>query len=48
MEAARHAPFILAAYGVTFLVVAGLILRAVLDDRGARRDLARLGREDDA
>jgi heme exporter protein CcmD len=48
MEAARHAPFILSAYAVTFVVIAGLILRAILDHRGARRDLARLGREDGA
>ncbi|QFU15022.1 heme exporter protein CcmD [Microvirga thermotolerans] len=37
-----HAAFIAAAYGITALVVAGLILRAVLDHRLQRRALAAL------
>lgn len=41
----RHAGFILAAYGVTALVFAGLVLRAILDGRAQRRALGRLGAE---
>ncbi len=41
----RHAGFILAAYGVTALVFAALVLRAVLDARAQRRALGRLGSE---
>ena len=37
-----YAPFIWSAYGATALVVAGLILRAVLDHRAQLRALARL------
>ena len=37
-----HAPFILAAYGVTALVLAGLVLRAVLDYRAQTKALADL------
>jgi heme exporter protein D len=38
----QHLGFIVAAYGVTILVVAGLILRAVLDYRAQRRALGEL------
>jgi heme exporter protein D len=38
----EHAGFILASYAVTALVVGGLVLRAVLDDRAQRRALADL------
>jgi heme exporter protein D len=38
----QHAAFILAAYAVTTLVVAGLVLRAVLDYRAQKRQLADL------
>jgi heme exporter protein D len=37
-----HAGFILASYAVTALVVAGLILRAILDHRAQSRSLAEL------
>ena len=37
-----HAAFIVAAYGVTALVLGGLILRAVLDHRAQTRALADL------
>ncbi len=37
-----HAGFILAAYGLAALVVAGLIARAALDYRAQRAALARL------
>ena len=37
-----HAPFILTAYAVTALVLAGLVLRAVLDYRAQARALAEL------
>jgi heme exporter protein D len=39
-----HLPFIAAAYGITLLVVGGLILRAVLDHRAQMRALAALER----
>ncbi len=38
----QHAGYILASYAVTALVVAGLILRAVLDQRAQRRALSDL------
>jgi heme exporter protein D len=41
-EAGRHAGFIWSAYGLAGLIVAGLVLRAVLDFRAQRRALARL------
>jgi heme exporter protein D len=41
-EAGRHAIFIWSAYGMTTLVAAGLVLRAVLDHGAQRRALARL------
>lgn len=41
-EAGRHAVFVWSAYGVTALVVAALIVRAVLDGVAQRRALARL------
>ena len=44
MEEGRHAAFIWSAYGVTSLVVVGLVLRAVLDNRAQTRRLARLER----
>ena len=37
-----HAPFILAAYAVTALVLAGLVLRAILDHRAQASALAEL------
>ncbi|KAB0264784.1 heme exporter protein CcmD [Microvirga brassicacearum] len=37
-----HAVFIAGAYGVTLLIVAGLIVRAVIDFRLQKRALARL------
>lgn len=42
MEGMRHGAFIWSAYGVTGLVVLGLVLRAVLDHRAQARALARL------
>ncbi len=42
MDLGPHALFILAAYAVTALIVAGLILRAVLDHRSQLRALADL------
>ena len=42
MEAGRHAAFIWSAYGATFVILAGLVVRAVLDHRVTRRALARL------
>ena len=38
----NHAGFILAAFGVTFLVVAGIVASIVLDHRALKRELARL------
>ena len=38
----QHAGYILASYAVTALVVGGLILRAVLDQRAQRRALSDL------
>jgi len=40
-----HAGFILAAYGVTFVAIAGLALAIVADDRKQRRLLADLERK---
>lgn len=37
-----HSGFILAAFGMTFLVVAGLVVSILLDHRTLKRDLARL------
>jgi heme exporter protein D len=45
MEELRHAVFIWSAYGITGVVVAGLILRAVLDHRMQGKALARLDRD---
>jgi heme exporter protein D len=42
MDLGPHAFFIVAAYAVTALVVAALILRAVLDHRAQVRALAEL------
>ena len=42
MDLGPHGFFILAAYGMTALVIVGLILRAVLDDRAQRAALADL------
>ena len=42
MNLGPHAVFILAAYAVTGLVIAGLILRAALDHRAQLRALADL------
>ena len=42
MDLGPHAFFILAAYGVTAVIVGGLILRAVLDHRAQLRALAEL------
>ena len=44
METGRHAAFIWSAYGVTALVAALMVLRAVLDHRAQLRALARLRR----
>jgi heme exporter protein D len=48
MDLGPHAGFILAAYGFTALVVAGLIARAILDHRAQRRALAAFERRDRA
>jgi heme exporter protein D len=37
-----HAPFIIASYAATVLVIGGLILRLVLDQRAQKRALAEL------
>jgi heme exporter protein D len=42
MDLGPHAFFIVAAYGVTALIVLGLVLRAVLDYRAQLRALAAL------
>jgi heme exporter protein D len=42
LDAGRHAAFIWAAYGAAALILAGLVLRAILDHRAQRRALARL------
>ncbi len=39
MDLGPHAFFIVASYGVTALVMAGLILRALIDHRAQRRAL---------
>jgi len=38
----QHAVFIAGAYGVTLLIVAGLIVRAIVDFRLQKRNLAEL------
>ncbi len=38
----EHAGFIVASYAVTALVIAGLVLRAVIDHRAQTRALAEL------
>jgi heme exporter protein D len=42
MDLGPHAVFIVMAYAVTGLIVAGLIVRAALDHRAQRRALASL------
>ncbi len=42
MALGPHAIFIVMAYAVTGLIVAGLIVRAAIDHRAQRRALARL------
>ena len=42
MDLGPHAFFIVAAYAATAIIVAGLVLRAVLDHRAQRRALAEL------
>jgi len=42
MDLGPHAIFIVMAYAVTGLILAGLILHAALDHRAQRRALARL------
>ena len=42
MDLGPHAAFIWTAYGATALVVAGLVARAVLDERRQKLILARL------
>ena len=37
-----HLWFVAAAYGISAIVIAGLILWALLDGRGRRRDIAEL------
>ncbi len=41
-----HTGFIIAAYGVAGAVVAAMVLAIVLDHRGLKRDLKRLGGRD--
>ncbi len=38
----EHAGFILASFGLTFLVVAGVLASIVIDHRALKRELARL------
>jgi heme exporter protein D len=45
IELGPHASFILAAYGVTFVAIAGLVLVTVGDDQKQRRLLAELERQ---
>ncbi len=42
MDLGPHAAFIWASYGVTILVIGGLILRAILDERNQRQALVKL------
>jgi heme exporter protein D len=42
MDMGQHAAFIWTAYGATSLVVAGLIARAILDERRQKRALIKL------
>ena len=42
MELGPHALFILGSYGFTALVVAGLVLNALRDNRAQKRALAEL------
>ncbi len=42
MDLGPHAAFIWASYAVTAVVVAGLVIRAILEERGQRQALARL------
>ena len=43
LDLGRHAGFIVGAYGFTALVIGGLILNAVRDQRAQRRALAAMG-----
>ena len=42
MDLGPHAAFIWMAYGATAVVLAGLVTRAVLDERNQKKVLARL------
>jgi heme exporter protein D len=42
MDLGPHAGFIWAAYAITAIVVAALVMRAILQEGGQRRILARL------
>jgi heme exporter protein D len=44
LDLGPHASFIIAAYGVTFVAVAALVLATLEDDRKQRRKLAELER----
>ena len=44
LDLGPHASFIIAAYGVTFVAVAALVLATLADDRKQRRKLAELER----
>ncbi len=46
MDLGAHATYIVAAYGFTALVIAGLVLNALRDSRAQKRALVRLQRED--
>ncbi|MGI9416157.1 MAG: heme exporter protein CcmD [Hyphomicrobiales bacterium] len=45
---APHIAFVLVAYGITFAVLAGLVIVTVFDIRSQRAQLARLEDEPDA
>ncbi len=45
MDLGAHATYIVAAYGFTALVIAGLVAHAILDRRAQERALARLAQE---
>lgn len=42
MDLGPHAVFIWSSYGVTALVIAGLVLRAILDERKQKQALVQL------
>ena len=41
----QYAPYVIAAYGATALILGGIVLQSILSARKARRELEQLDRE---